>query len=65
MTERPLIEELNDLARQVADCPDETVADLGAYIAAWYRRERLVAGRERMRDRLRALLAWARENGRL
>jgi len=26
---------------------------------------RLVAVRERMRDRLRALLAWARENGRL
>jgi hypothetical protein len=83
-----LEDEIRQLAEQVAAGPDE-VADLGAEVAAVYRRERqdaldqagisaflsgaeeideqhpaLVAVREKLRDRLKSLLAWARESGR-
>jgi DNA-binding IclR family transcriptional regulator len=86
-----LDEEIRQLAEQVAAIDNEDVIDSAASIAAWYRRERLVAlglaavdsmvtagpeeideqdprlvaVRERLRERLRALLAWARETGRL
>lgn len=90
-----LHDEIRDLAEQVAGGPDE-VADLGADVAAWYRRERLAAlglaavdsmlepgaplqaklvidendprldaVRLRLRDRLRGVVAWARETGRM
>jgi hypothetical protein len=83
-----LEDEIRQLAERVAASPDD-VADLGAEIAAVYRRERqeafdragisaflhgieeideqhpaLVAVRERLRDRLKSLLEWAKETGR-
>lgn len=86
----PLHEEIRQLAEQVAAIDNEDVIDSAASIAAWYRRERLVAlglaavdsmvsdgpehidendprlavVRERLRDRLKSLLEWARETGR-
>ena len=86
-----LNDEIRELAEQVAASTDEDVLDSGASIAAWYRRERLialglaavdsmvsggpeeidendsrlVAVRERLRDRLRELLEWARKAGKL
>jgi len=40
MTERPIEDELRELAEQVAAGPDD-VADMGADAAAVYRRERM------------------------
>src|SRR5262249_24348575 len=90
MTERPIEEELRDLAQQIAAGPDK-VAEFAAIHAADYRARRavilgmlnvdamvagddrpineqhphLVALRVQLRDRLRGLLAWARETGRM
>ena len=90
MSERPINDELHELAEAIASGPDD-VADFGADAAALYRRERLVAlgllgvaamiddderaideqhpllvaVRERLRDRLRELLAWAKATGRM
>ena len=90
MPERPIDDELRELAEAITSGPDD-VADFGADAAALYRRERLVAlglldvtamvndderaideqhpllvaVRERLRDRLRELLAWARATGRM
>jgi hypothetical protein len=84
-----LHDEIRRLAEQIAAGPDD-VADLGAVVAVWYSRERLVAlglatvnsmvsngpeidendprlvaVQERFRDRLRELVRWAREAGRM
>ena len=90
MSERPIEDELRELAEAIASGPDD-VADFGADAAALYRRERfvalgllgvtamiddderaideqhplLVAVRERLRDRLRELLTWAKATGRM
>jgi len=86
----PLTTEIADLAKQIAEGPDD-VADLAADAVTIYRRERmiamglaavdsmiqdgpddidesdprLVAVREKLRDRLRGLLTWAKETGRM
>ena len=91
MTEKPLHEELRELAEQVAACDDEDVIDSAASLVTLYKRERfitlglaavdsmvtdgpeeidendprLVAVRERLRDRLKALIAWAKEAGKM
>jgi hypothetical protein len=84
-----LPDDVRELAELVAAAPDD-VADLGAEIAAWYRRQRqealdrvgiaaflsgadvidenhpsLAGLRVQLRDRLRNLLAWARDSGRM
>ena len=90
MTERPIEQELRDLAEQISAGPDE-VAEFAAIHAADYRARRavvlgmlnvdatvacderpideqhpqLVSLRGELRDRLRGLLAWARETGRM
>lgn len=90
MTERPIEDELRELAEQIVVGPDD-VAEFAAIHAETYRVRRavalgmlhvdamvagedggideqhpqLVALRKDLRDRLRRLLAWARETGRM
>jgi hypothetical protein len=90
MTDRPIEDDIHELAQQIAAGPDD-VAEFAAIHAEAYRERRamalallnvdamiaddgreideqhpsLVALRVELRDRLRGLLAWARESGRI